>query len=108
VNTELERMWKEVVVTCFKVLYRHLPGGTEKNDEKPLFMIAGLRRTSGYGEQINRMRLVARPSTTHGRTDVICCYRSLCSIAVNGRITLKCHLNKWDVKKMGLDTTCSE
>jgi hypothetical protein len=64
VNNELERMWKEAVVTCFKVLYRHLPGGTEKNDENPLVRIAGLRRTSGCGEQINRMCLVARSCTT--------------------------------------------
>jgi hypothetical protein len=30
---ELERMWKEEVVTKFKVLSRHFPGGTEENRE---------------------------------------------------------------------------
>jgi hypothetical protein len=34
VNNELERMWKETVVAQFKVLSRHLPGGTEGNHEK--------------------------------------------------------------------------
>jgi hypothetical protein len=27
VNVELERMKKEVVEACFKVLFQHLPGG---------------------------------------------------------------------------------
>jgi hypothetical protein len=27
-------MWKEAAVAKFKVLYRYLPGGTEKNHEK--------------------------------------------------------------------------
>jgi hypothetical protein len=35
VNDELERMWKEAVVALFKVLSRHLPGGSEENHEKP-------------------------------------------------------------------------
>jgi hypothetical protein len=30
---ELERMWKEAVMVKFKVLYQHLPGGTEENQE---------------------------------------------------------------------------
>jgi hypothetical protein len=34
VNNELERMWKEVGMTEFKVLFWHLPGQTEKNHEK--------------------------------------------------------------------------
>jgi hypothetical protein len=34
VNDELERMWKEVVVACFKVLPQHLPEGTEENHSK--------------------------------------------------------------------------
>jgi hypothetical protein len=34
VNNELERMRKEVVMAEFKVLSRHLPGGTEENHEK--------------------------------------------------------------------------
>lgn len=28
------RMQKEVAVTCCKILYRYLPGGTEENKEK--------------------------------------------------------------------------
>jgi hypothetical protein len=34
-NNELEMMWKEVVMTKFKVhlLSRHFPGGTEENNE---------------------------------------------------------------------------
>jgi hypothetical protein len=35
VNNELERMWKEVVMSLFEVLYRYLLGGTEENHEKP-------------------------------------------------------------------------
>jgi hypothetical protein len=31
---ELERIWKEAAVAWFKVLYRHLPGGTRENYEK--------------------------------------------------------------------------
>jgi hypothetical protein len=31
---ELETMWKEVVVTCLKILPQHLPGGTKENHEK--------------------------------------------------------------------------
>jgi hypothetical protein len=34
VNNELERKWKEAVVAQFKVLSRHLPGGTKENHEK--------------------------------------------------------------------------
>jgi hypothetical protein len=30
-NDETEMTWKEVVVTLFKVLYRHLPERTEEN-----------------------------------------------------------------------------
>jgi hypothetical protein len=33
-NNELERVWKEVVVAKFKILFQHLPGGTEENHEK--------------------------------------------------------------------------
>jgi hypothetical protein len=33
VNTDLERMWKEVVVACFQVLYQHLPGVVERTTE---------------------------------------------------------------------------
>jgi hypothetical protein len=31
VNKELERIWNEAIVAYFKVLSRHLPGGTEEN-----------------------------------------------------------------------------
>jgi len=31
VNDELEGMWKETIVAYFKVLSRHLPGGTEES-----------------------------------------------------------------------------
>jgi hypothetical protein len=32
---ELGGMWKEVVMAEFKVLFRHFPGGTDENHEKP-------------------------------------------------------------------------
>jgi hypothetical protein len=31
VNGEFERMWKEAVVVCFKVISRHLPGESEED-----------------------------------------------------------------------------
>jgi hypothetical protein len=34
-NNELERVWKEAIVTYFKILPRHLTGGTEENHGKP-------------------------------------------------------------------------
>jgi hypothetical protein len=34
VNDELEMTWSEAVVAYFKVLFQHLPGGTEENNEK--------------------------------------------------------------------------
>jgi hypothetical protein len=34
VNDELERMYKEVVMDCFKVWFQHLPGGTERDHKK--------------------------------------------------------------------------
>jgi hypothetical protein len=35
-NTELEGTWKEAVLNSyFEFLPRHLPGGTEENQEKP-------------------------------------------------------------------------
>jgi hypothetical protein len=33
VDNEIERMWKEAVVACFKVISQYLPGGTEENHE---------------------------------------------------------------------------
>jgi hypothetical protein len=33
---ELERIWKEAVLALFKVLSRHLSGGTEENHEEPV------------------------------------------------------------------------
>jgi hypothetical protein len=33
-NDELERMWKEVVMVCFKVLFQHFTGGSEEFHEK--------------------------------------------------------------------------
>jgi hypothetical protein len=33
-NNELERMWKVVFMTRFKVLFQHLPGGTEETMKK--------------------------------------------------------------------------
>jgi hypothetical protein len=41
VNDELKRMRKEAVAACFKVLPRHVSGGTEENHEK--LRIAGLQ-----------------------------------------------------------------
>jgi hypothetical protein len=35
VTGELERMWNEVVVAKFTVLYLHFPGWTEENHKKP-------------------------------------------------------------------------
>jgi hypothetical protein len=34
VSDKFEGMWKEAVVTQFKVLYRHFHGGSEENHEK--------------------------------------------------------------------------
>jgi hypothetical protein len=34
-NNELEMELNEAVVASFKVLSRHLPGGTEENQDKP-------------------------------------------------------------------------
>jgi hypothetical protein len=42
VNNELVRMRKEAVVACFKTPYRHLPGETYENHEKPV-RIPGLQ-----------------------------------------------------------------
>jgi hypothetical protein len=39
---ELERIWKEAVMAQFNVLSRHLPGGTEEDQGKPV-RITGLR-----------------------------------------------------------------
>jgi hypothetical protein len=41
-NDKLEIMWKEVVVTYFKVLSWHLLGGMEKNHKKPVRIVRGL------------------------------------------------------------------
>jgi hypothetical protein len=35
VNSEDERMWKEAVFISLKVIYRHLPEGTEENHKNP-------------------------------------------------------------------------
>jgi hypothetical protein len=32
VNDELERMWKEAVVVCFKISSRNLPGGAKESN----------------------------------------------------------------------------
>jgi hypothetical protein len=32
-NNELERTWNEAAAASFKVLFQHLPGGTEINHE---------------------------------------------------------------------------
>jgi hypothetical protein len=42
-NTSVRIIWKEASVAHFKVLSRHLPGGTEEYHEKTSFRIAGLR-----------------------------------------------------------------
>jgi hypothetical protein len=34
-DDEFERMWKEAVVASFKVLFQHLPVGTDENQDKP-------------------------------------------------------------------------
>jgi hypothetical protein len=34
-NSDLRRMWKEVVMTYFKVLFQHLPGGSWEMKVKP-------------------------------------------------------------------------
>jgi hypothetical protein len=41
-NNELEKIWKEVVLTYFKVLSWHLIEATEKNHEHPKLRLAGL------------------------------------------------------------------
>jgi hypothetical protein len=44
-NNKLESLWKEMVVTQFKVLSRHLFGGTEVNHEnhQSRLLVSGLR-----------------------------------------------------------------
>jgi hypothetical protein len=32
-NIELERVWKDTVMTYFKILFQHLCGGAEENQE---------------------------------------------------------------------------
>jgi hypothetical protein len=34
-NDELEKMWEEAVVDCFKILLGHFPAGTEGNPDYP-------------------------------------------------------------------------
>jgi hypothetical protein len=34
-NNELERWWKEVAMAQFEILFQHLPGGTEENQDQP-------------------------------------------------------------------------
>jgi hypothetical protein len=34
VNGDFEQVWKESVVVYFEILSQHLPGGTEKNNNK--------------------------------------------------------------------------
>jgi hypothetical protein len=46
VFVELERVWKEMVMTYLKVLSQHLPGGTEENHEN---RILSLPLTFGLG-----------------------------------------------------------
>jgi hypothetical protein len=40
-NNDLERMWKEAAVGCFKVLSQHMPGKTEENHEISSVRIGG-------------------------------------------------------------------
>jgi hypothetical protein len=42
VNDELEDIWKKAVVTHFKVLSQHLPGGTEQDYKKISLRISSL------------------------------------------------------------------
>jgi hypothetical protein len=44
-NNELERVWKKVVMASFKVISRHLLGGTEENCVKPVsqYPVSGLK-----------------------------------------------------------------
>lgn len=39
VNNELERMWKELVISSLKVLSWHFPGGTKENYKKPVKIV---------------------------------------------------------------------
>jgi hypothetical protein len=41
-NNELERMWREAVMTEFKVLFQHFPEGTEESHKKSSIRIAGI------------------------------------------------------------------
>ena len=41
VNNELERMWKELVVARFKLLFRQLLGGPEQKKITTLWVIIG-------------------------------------------------------------------
>jgi hypothetical protein len=35
INNELQTVWKEAILTEYKMLLHHLPGGTEEKHEKP-------------------------------------------------------------------------
>jgi hypothetical protein len=40
VDEELERTWKDAVMAYFKILSKHLPGGTDDKYESPVKMSA--------------------------------------------------------------------
>jgi hypothetical protein len=42
-ENELERIWKEAVMACFKLLSWHMPGGTTENHETTSIRIDRLR-----------------------------------------------------------------
>jgi hypothetical protein len=66
VNDKLERMWKEVLVDCFKVISRHSPGGTEKNHENPRSSWPVSGPTFEPGTSRIRSRSVKHSTTTFG------------------------------------------
>jgi hypothetical protein len=64
---ELETMWKETAMACFKVRYRNSPMGTEENHEKPKSSILGVpaeirtRNFSNTSQKHYRLRYLTRP-----------------------------------------------
>jgi hypothetical protein len=68
-NDELERMWKEAVVAKFKVLlFRHFPGGTEKNQNVSQHSLSPGRNLNPGPPEYEAGVLTTRP-----RRSVNCC-----------------------------------
>jgi hypothetical protein len=68
-NTELEGMWREVVVAYFNILSWHSPGATDRNNEKSQVMTFGDLVYNASTSQI-KVRWVITQANMLGRKDV--------------------------------------